>query len=83
MTEQNQTPDVTTEDDTEGHGFRHRDDDTEGHVRTRDDSDDVEGHGFKHRDDDSDDVEGHGFKHRDDDSDDDAKDDDTKGHWRR
>ena len=26
MTEQNQTPDVTTEDDTEGHGFRHRDD---------------------------------------------------------
>jgi hypothetical protein len=34
MTEQNQTPDVTTEDDTEGHGFRHRDDsdDVEGHV---------------------------------------------------
>jgi hypothetical protein len=72
MTEQNQTPDVTTEDDTEGHGFRHRDD-----------SDDVEGHGFKHRDDSEDDVEGHGFKHRDDDSDDDGKDDDTEGHWRR
>ena len=42
MTEQNQTPDVTTEDDTEGHGFKHRDDgsdddgkddDTEGHWR--------------------------------------------------
>ena len=54
MTEQNQTPDVTTEDDTEGHGFRHRDD-----------SDDVEGHGFKHRDDsgendgEDDDTEGH------------------------
>jgi hypothetical protein len=55
MTEQNQTPDVTTEDDTEGHGFRHRDDS----------GDDVEGHGFKHRDDDGDDdgkdddTEGH------------------------
>ena len=71
MTEQNQTPDVTTEDDTEGHGFKHRDDD------------DVEGHGFKHRDDSADDVEGHGFKHRDDDGDDDGKDDDTEGHWRR
>ena len=53
MTEQNQTPDVTTEDDTEGHGFRHRDD-----------SDDVEGHGFKHRDDDGedDDTEGHRWR---------------------
>jgi hypothetical protein len=71
MTEQNQTPDVTAEDDTEGHGFRHRD------------GDDVEGHGFKHRDDSGDDVEGHGFKHRDDGSDDDGKDDDTEGHWRR
>ena len=55
MTEQNQTPDVTTEEDTEGHGFRHRDEA----------DDDTEGHGFKHRDDDGDDdgkdddTEGH------------------------
>jgi len=69
MTEQNQTPDVTAEEDTEGHGFRHRDDeDTEGHVRARDDGDD---------------VEGHGFKHRDDSGENDGEDDDTEGHWRR
>ena len=30
MTEQNQTPDITVEEDTEGHV--HRDDDVEGHV---------------------------------------------------
>ena len=49
MTEQNQTPDITLEEDTEGH------------LKIRDDSDDdVEGHGRKKSDDDDDDVEGHG-----------------------
>ena len=54
MTEQNQTPDVTTEEDTEGH-----------FIRSDGDGDDVEGHGFKHRDDsgendgEDDDTEGH------------------------
>jgi hypothetical protein len=53
MTEQNQTPDVTADEDVEGHGFKHRDDS----------EDDVEGHGFKHRDDsEDDDAEGHGFR---------------------
>ena len=71
MTEQNQTPDVTAEEDTEGHGgFRHRDDeDTEGHAKARDDGDDVEGHG--------------GFRHRDDDGENDGEDNDTEGHARR
>jgi hypothetical protein len=67
MTEQNQTPDVTTEEDTEGH-----------FIRSDGDGDDVEGHGFKHRDDSDDDVEGHGFKHRDDSDD----EDDVEGHGR-
>jgi hypothetical protein len=58
MTEQNQTPDITTEEDTEGHA-RARRDDVEGHPHS---DDDVEGHRLV-KDDDSDDsdddVEGH------------------------
>jgi hypothetical protein len=69
MTDQNQTPDITVDEDVEGHG-RARDDDTEGHVHR---DDDVEGH--VHKGDDSDDVEGH--VHKGDDSDDDAE-----GHMR-
>jgi len=38
MTEQNQTPDVTADEDVEGHGFKHRDDSED---------DDAEGHGFR------------------------------------
>jgi hypothetical protein len=80
MTEQNQTPGVTAEQDTEGHQFRYRDDsddDVEGHGHKKDD-DDVEGHGHKK---DDDDVEGHGHKKDDDD---DAEDDDVEGlHYMR
>ena len=50
MTEQSQTPDITLDDDVEGHD-RWRadsDDDVEGHGRKRDDSDDSD-----------DDAEGH------------------------
>ena len=47
MTEQSQTPDITLDDDVEGHD-RWRadsDDDVEGHVHKGDDSDDdAEGH---------------------------------------
>ena len=40
MTEQNQTPDVTADDDVEGHGFKHRDDDGDDDGK----DDDTEGH---------------------------------------
>ena len=45
MTDQNQTPDITVDEDTEGHVRSRRDDDVEGHVHKGDDSDDdAEGH---------------------------------------
>jgi hypothetical protein len=47
MTDQNQTPDITVDEDTGGHARARRDDDVEGHGRKKsdDDTDDVEGHG--------------------------------------
>jgi hypothetical protein len=79
MTDQNQTPDITVDEDTKGHVRARDDDDVEGHGARRGDDDDVEGHGARRGDDD--DVEGH-FR-RSDDSDDTDDDDDVEGHGAR